>query len=370
MRVNEYFSFSLTGFFVRVLFLCSFFPGQLYAQDEVASKEEGRQYRIARYIQVGASAGTMRLIGDLPADINPSLSQRVGGCFFMNYGLTPSFTAGLALVSGPMYGLIRSDAQSEAFANLNVKTPVIAPQFRLGYNFAGLYRNGLPGVVQPWFFVGGGWLFFQPMADLTDATGRPYHYWGDGSIRDLPEAPENMGTALHIDRDFIYETDLRSADLDGTGGFPKSTLTIPMGAGVDLNIGQNLTLTVGAAFYYTFTDQLDNITAMSGQSEPTRAIGNSLNDAFMVVHVGLSFKYYKFERAVPVSIRVLPAPQLPEDFFPFDLNNDGVIQRSEVLAAINDFLNGDSLYSPELIGLLVDFYNIQQPEKERIRYDH
>jgi len=332
------------------------------------SPDDEPGYRIEKFYQAGASTGTSRLFGELPNDINLSLPQRLGGEIYFNYGIIPSLTIGIALISGSLFGEIRSDSSSAVFTNINVKTPYTAPQIRLGYNFGGLYRKGIPGTLQPWIYTGVEVLFFRPLADMVNVNGAPYHYWSDGTIRDLPEAPENISLAGFMTRNYLYDTDLRSADLDGRGAFPVAALSIPVGAGFDLNISRSMAVSLGMSYHYTFTDYLDNITQHSGKSDPTRAIGDPRNDAFLMVHAGFSFKYLVLDRAVPRSIILLPPPLLPEDFRVFDTNLDGVIQREEVLKAINDLFNGVSAHATETIELLVDFYNIQNPPERRIRY--
>jgi hypothetical protein len=330
--------------------------------------DEEPRYRIEKYYQAGASIGTGHLFGELYNDINLPVFRRLGGEMYFNYGLTPSLTLGLALVRGSLFGEIRSDSSSQLFTNLNIKTPFTAPQIRLGYNFGGHYRTGIPGTLQPWIYTGVEVLFFRPLADRVDGNGAPYHYWSDGSIRDLPETPENITLAGFMSRNYLYDTDLRSADLDGTGAFPVATLSIPVGAGFDLNISRNMALSLGISYHYTFTDHLDNITQHSGKTDPARAIGNPHNDAFLLVHAGFSFKYLVLDRAEPRSILLLPPPLLPEDFRVFDTNLDGIIQREEVIKAINDLFNGVSPHSSETIELLIDFYNVQNPPDKRIGF--
>ncbi len=359
-----------------IVFMCSvlcalvcFSHGTALSQEPADSVTiETTTYRITKYYQVGASTGTLRLFGDLPYDINPSLAQRLGGELYFNYGITPSMTLGVALITGSLFGEIRSDSSSEVFSNINVKTPVVAPQIRLGYHFGGHFRKGLPGTIQPWVYAGVQWLFFKPLADMVNSDGIPYHYWSDGTIRDQPENIENIGTAAFLNRNYIYDTDLRSANLDGFGNYPRNALAFPVGAGIDLNVSNLLTISFGTSWHYTLTNHLDNITEKSGENNPARAIGNKNNDSFLMFHLGLSFKHIEADKSTTRSIIVLPTPRLPEDFKPFDVNEDGVIQREEVLRAINEFFNGESPHSAEMIQLLVDFFNVQQPKDQRIIY--
>jgi hypothetical protein len=358
-------------FFMLMLMPVVMLYGQVdEVEEEVEPIPEERVsvFALKKYVQIGASTGFMRLFAELDNDINPAFHNRIGGGFQANYGITPSVTLGLAFTTGSLYGQIRSDSTSSLFTNLNVRTTTFVPQIRLGYHFAGHYHNHMPGVFQPWVFAGIGCIFFNPLADLTNDQGVPYHYWSDGSIRDLPETPDNLAKAGFMSRDYFFETVLRDADFDGLGPFPKVALAIPAGIGFDINLNHHFALLVGATFHYTFTDQLDNIARESGNLDPSRAIGKPGNDAFLLFHAGISFKHYEFEPIERGDLNIPPPSSLPVDFRPFDLNGNDAIDRDEVLQALEDFFNGESPYPLELIELLIDFYNIRQLLDDRIRY--
>lgn len=365
-----------TGFVV--LLLCLFFP--LAAQDPPTEQEDVEEEefedtlwntsRVTKYLNFGASVGFASLVGELNNDINVSAAEKLGAQVYFNYGITPSFTLGVALSTARVYGQIRSDGSDQLFTNLNVKTTLISPQIRAIYNFGGLYRNQMPGHIQPWVFAGVEPLFFNPYADLTAADGTPYHYWSDGSIRNMPELPENIGKADFLVRDYFYESPLRDADLDGLGSFPAVTLSFPIGIGLDFNLNETFSLSLSASYHITFTDHLDDITHLSGALDPTRAIGNTRKDGVMLFNAGITFKYYETEPIETRSLNIRPPGEalLPVDFVPFDLNSDNTIQRDEVLLAIEQLFSGDSEVDPEIISLLVDFYNVQEYTREKITF--
>jgi hypothetical protein len=374
---------SVRKFASAVLVCFLLFAGPLFGQEPQSDKSDTldadqdsipvlnddiRRTTIAKYFHIGIGVGFMNLQGELDNDINPSPSERIGGHLLINYGLNRSFSLGLSLATGRMYGQIRSDSNSLLFTNLNVKTTIFASQLRLTYHFGFLYRNRMPGVFQPLVFAGLEGVFFNPLGDLTTASGSPYYYWKDGNIRNLPETPDNVATAQFLERDYFYETILRDADLDGLGSYPVATLAIPLGVGVDINLSRIMSISLSASYHYTFTDFLDNIAYQSGAIDPNRAIGNKRKDSYFLVNLGIKLKHNKILPLDPGSLNIPPPRLLPADFLPFDLNHDHILQKEEVIKAIDDFFNGESEFDAEMIELLVDFYNVQEYTREKIQF--
>ena len=60
----------------------------------------------------------------------------------------------------------------------------------------------------PFAMLGISGLRSNTKSDLFDKNGIAYHYWNDGSIRDIPESFENTSTAVKLTRDYSYETSL------------------------------------------------------------------------------------------------------------------------------------------------------------------
>lgn len=334
--------------------------------DTVINEDGGAKYNMVvdRHFQIGGGSGIMHYNGELDNDNALPLSRRVCGHIFFNYGITPSFTIGLALISGRVYGETRSDSSDAIFTNINFMSPILSPQLRFTYNFGGHFSGAHPGFIQPYIYSGVEMVFFDPMSDMTTYQGTAYHYWSDGTIRDLPEATENISTANHLQRNYYYETILRTADLDGLGDFKPYTFSIPFGIGFDINLNHNLSISAGASYHHTFTDHLDGISYKSGGLDPTRAIGNRRNDSYFFLQVGLTFKFYKLRKTEWVKPPAPPAYDIPEDLTVFDINNDNKIQYEEILQAINDLFDGKDGIDPKRVSKLIKFYYSINQDKQ------
>jgi hypothetical protein len=123
------------------------------------------------------------------------------------------------------------------------------------------------------------------MGDLLDENGNEYYFWNDGSIKDIDEQAPNAGSASNIYRDYGYETNLRSANLDSLGSYSLNSLGIPVGAGARLNLSSRCAVYFSATLHLTTTDFLDNI---NHESLGTRK-GDNKNDKF--VYSSASFSY-------------------------------------------------------------------------------
>ncbi len=120
------------------------------------------------------------------------------------------------------------------------------------------------------FITGGVGMFYgKPKADLfrgDAAIENRYFIWTDGTIRDVAQNAKNYGNI--IEKDGIYETDLRSWMTEGQGkgteaSQPKqySNLNVgfPLGGGVRYSYSKFLTFSMEANWYYFLTDYLDDV---------------------------------------------------------------------------------------------------------------
>lgn len=223
---------------------------------------------------------------------------------------------GFSFLTGTMIGNERSLER-----NLNFRTDIysvaVYGTFNLDY---WLYWSD---ILNPYITIGFESFEYNNKADLVDANGALYHYWDDGTIRSIDQTSPLAREASLMQRDYVYETDLRSANLDGFGKYPQLAIAVPIGLGVNLNVNDRLSFKVSSTFHYTFTDLIDNV---SRNGEGNRQ-GNGLNDFFTFNSVSLHY-----------DLLSSPPNNNPEnfsfpDYFVLDVNDedgDGVVDGLDI----------------------------------------
>ncbi len=170
--------------------------------------------------------------------------------------------------------------------NYNFSSNIWNGSANIVYNFDNFYKR--PKVIMPYVSVGLGYLSFDSKTDLLSATGIPYHYWTDGTIRSLDETNPQAENAVIVQRDYKYETDLRQQNLDSLGKYKLFSMSIPVSGGVNFRVGNRFTMRLGTTYYFNFTDMIDNI---SDKGTGIRK-GNKAKDNFLFTSLGLSYSLW------------------------------------------------------------------------------
>ena len=169
--------------------------------------------------------------------------------------------------------------------NLNFNSNITTGGVTINYNFNQFLRKGRN--VEPYIHVGLESIEFLSKTDLQDANGNTYHYWSDGSIKDLAENDPNADNAIDLVRDYTYESDIREQNFDGFGKYQERTLGIPLELGANFHVGNKLKFRVGTAVHFTFTDLIDGVT---NESVGNRT-GDARNDKLLYTHIAMSYDF-------------------------------------------------------------------------------
>ncbi len=200
------------------------------------------------------------------------------------------FVSSFSVMRGQLGG--NSYSHTDLPRNLNFKTDLLSFELDLEYRFGHFFPAN--SLVTPYISVGFSTLSFSSKGDLLDADGLSYHYWSDGTIRDVDESAAGPSRMLY--RDYKYETDLRWKEQEdfGLGNYSQQAFAVPVGLGAYFRIDRRAFLSVGVSYHYTFTDLLDNV-ASSG----TSIKGIKGNDSYLYTHVGLHFDLFSHPRPDP-----------------------------------------------------------------------
>ncbi len=183
----------------------------------------------------------------------------------------------LFFLSGKLYGNISSEDR-----NLNFLSSVTTEGLNIRYHLCSDKEKTLI----PYLSVGIEVLSFATKSDLYDANGNKYHFWKDGTIRSLDENdPLASASTPKLKRDYVYETDLKSANLDNRSSYPTNSISFPVGAGLKFRLSDKFHIRTSCIYHLTNTSLIDGIDE-AGTGE--RA-GSSRKDKFLYISASLHF---------------------------------------------------------------------------------
>lgn len=259
-------------------------PEELYYQDD-----SGRDALFRP--RVGLGTGIFTFFGDVNDNnrLHPFTSS-LGYEFVASANLSRYFNINLKA----FYGNIKINERGreidgfEQKRNLNFKSEMFVGGVDVSYNFNHLYNR--PGIIQPFVSAGVSFFNFDSKGDLKGPNGTAYQYWSNGAIHEISETearelgiPEDE--LQDIQRDHVYETDLRQANLDSLGKYNTFSFAIPVSAGIDFRLSRRVSAKFSSTFYYTFTDLIDNV---SSEGSGLRK-GNKANDMFLFTSLSVSY---------------------------------------------------------------------------------
>lgn len=257
---------------------------------------------------IGLGAGVFNYFGEVTNNerTNPLIN---------NYGFQASviknFSPSFGLRFDVAYGKITARERSLE-RNRNFSTDIVSFNLHATYNFAGILRPGR--FLNPFISVGVGAINFNSKGDLKDENGVTYHYWSDGTLRGAPEpaeGPNTPGSPSPLRADYVYETDLRKANLDSLGNYAQFAATIPFTFGLHFKVSPRSAIRLSSTFSYTFTDLIDNIT----QDGVEGRVGNKANDMFLFTSVSYHFDFF-----TPKKVKKSKYDDV--EFFALDANAD------------------------------------------------
>jgi len=175
------------------------------------------------------------------------------------------FLANFSFISGSLSG--EEHRYGELAENVNFKTELMGFGISSTYHFEHFLPPSLK--LKPYVNLGFEVLMLNTWSDIMDSEGNYYHYWKDGSVRNIPEDdPEYFGAATLMYRDYAYG----AAENVSSNLF---TFAIPVGVGFTMKLSNRITCGMGAEYHHSFSDVLDNSTI------DNNSWADDKNDGFM-----------------------------------------------------------------------------------------
>lgn len=306
----------------RILFFSALAAFLVLPESGFSQAEEADSARSESKIwkpSIGLGTGVLTYFGDLSSGNRtnrPSTSRPV-----FNFSFRQNIDDAFELELTAWTGVVAANERS-LDRNLNFQSRLYGAGVRFNYNFDHLLPVGRK--LEPFVGVGLDYFEFNSKTDLFSENGEFYHYWDDGTIRNLPQSPANREVANRIQRDYNFETDVREYRRDELGYYNNFSMAVPVTAGVGLNITRAWDVRFMATYYFTFTNYIDGVTEdLQGVNQ-----GNSSNDNFLYLGAQATFSINRFG-AVPKSKKEKEYKHLDDTPFELDLmvdsDGDGVL---------------------------------------------
>jgi hypothetical protein len=230
------------------------------------------------------------------------------------------FKTNFVITKGSITGNEHSPT-SDTTQNYNFQSDIFSMGLNVHYDFGHWIPDTKKNLIHPFVSIGIENLQFSSKTDLyyngPDNKPHPYHYWSDGTIRDVGENPYGIGKIIR--RDYIYETDLRDLNRNGLGSYTQNTFAIPIDIGIDLKISGRVNLRVGNSWHFTFTDNIDDV---SSKATGSYRKGDKRNDMFTFSYFSLHLDLFSSPKEL---ILKSLAQEVDADYAMLDdEDNDGV----------------------------------------------
>jgi hypothetical protein len=267
---------------------------------------------------IGFGLGNFTFIGDV-ANNNKGFHPTVSRIAWQ-LRVTHPLNSFLELEFHTIFGKVSANERSLT-RNLNFETRIRMGGINLAYNFDHILSKRPHRHAEPFFAIGIESFEFLAKTDLYDRHGNMYHYWSDGSIRNLPEDALNASDAIRIYRDYKYETDIRELNSDGFGKYPERAWAVPVSLGATFYVGGNFKLRFINTMHFTSTDYIDGVSKNSTGAR----VGNKGKDKLFFASFYVSYDLQPI-RNKEVAPKEIPNPW-EEPLFAkdtFDMDRDGV----------------------------------------------
>ena len=247
---------------------------------------------------MGFGIGTFNFLGDVRdpnlSPLNGNLGYKVNIATFIDN--KQYFRANFFFMLGKLTG--NEQSYSDLMRNMNFQSDIMLFGININYDFDNFYKKYRR--VHPFISVGFETITFSSNTDsitYIENVGYKYNYWPDGTTRNLPYTTASFEdpTLQMLQRDYIYETNLRDTDW-GLGDYPQYTFAIPIDIGLDFWVSNRILFRVGTTYHFTFSDLIDHVSSKNTSG----IIGDKQNDDFMYTYVTMHLDLFSSKKTLAV----------------------------------------------------------------------
>jgi len=211
--------------------------------------------------KVSLGAGRLGYYGDI---YSKHFQSPLTARWAYDLNISQRLTRYLQLNFNVMFGKLGANERMEN-RNANFLSEIRAGGLNVLYDFG----NFIPDkyTLRPYVSLGVTGFEFLSKTDLKDANGNTYHYWSDGSIKNMAEGSANAQYAVDLKRDYVYETDVRESNVSLFGKYPERSWAFPVGAGFIMKVTDRVDFKMNFQVFFTATNYIDGLTEKNGGSK-------------------------------------------------------------------------------------------------------
>jgi hypothetical protein len=201
-------------------------------------------------VYLTAGWGTLTYLGDLNTEPKIANVSNFDNAF--NYSISTRFNNYFGTSIEGVFGkvTVQDEFPNRSTKNMDFQSTIAHANMSFVYFFDNNLILPRRSSVSPFISAGPGFMLFNPRGDKMDVNNQAYYFWSENEIMDAPAGSAN---ATPLERDGIYET-----NLDKSGLYKKSAMTLHAGIGVQVKLTKSLAITLQSKYLFTNTDLIDN----------------------------------------------------------------------------------------------------------------
>ena len=196
--------------------------------------------------------------------------------------------------------LSRDGDGNPIFHNSSFKTKFVEMGLSVEYNFGHFF--GKSKRFRPFISLGVSPLQISGYyTNEKSSAGAYYHFWNDGTIRNLAETDPNAFKANIVPFENGYSQNFAKADYYEYDKYSQTTVVLPLEVGFDFYMSYRINLRIATSLNYAFSDLLDNFDQKIADKYgiPGKFSGN---DMFMFTNFSLNFDLFSDPQMIKVDL--------------------------------------------------------------------